>query len=359
MEPAMFYLTKPAGFGSGVVNLTASGGAYFPLTVNTGAAVQVSYDVGFEIKVEATDLILSSRNSNTGELIFLKSDGSFEIRSSGQTFTTAVAGGFTSDFKVVRLEYRETTGAGPGGYDRIITAFIDNVQIATYNFGASRPALREFNQLFGLGSGTRRGSVKYYSYTDNLTSTNSRYFDANASNGTGSILPETTGNGVDGTLVNMPTDGSQWVSFAAPGPSEAYVLTAHGVPQANSVMEGNQFATTGPVYFDITGGDTNIANPDWPSINAAQLWLTDINDIPAFNPLVVGSVTYTVTYRVSEGGATGTFQRTVNVAASAVIAANDNWRFFVAATTAPKTWEWGKRHPTTNARVRMFKEGGL
>jgi hypothetical protein len=97
------------------------------------------------------------------------------------------------------------------------------------------------------------------------------------------------------------------------GAAEAYVLTAHGTPQANSMMEGNQFATTGPVYFDITGGDTNIANPDWPSINAAQLWLTDISDIPAFNPLVVGSVTYTIAYRVSEGGATGTFQRTVNV----------------------------------------------
>jgi hypothetical protein len=142
------------------------------------------------------------------------------------------------------------------------------------------------------------------------------------------------------------------------GAAEAYVLTAHGTPQANSMMEGNQFATTGPVYFDITGGDTNIANPDWLSINAAQLWLTDISDIPAFNPLVVGSVTYTVTYRVSEGGATGTFQRTVNVVASAVVAANDNWRFFVPTTTAPKTWEWGNRHPTTNARVRLFKGGG-
>jgi hypothetical protein len=142
------------------------------------------------------------------------------------------------------------------------------------------------------------------------------------------------------------------------GPSEAYVLTDHGTPQANSTMEGNQFATTGPVYFDITGGDTNIANPDWPSINAAQLWLTNINDIAAFNPVAVGSVTYTIAYRVSEGGATGTFQRTVNVVASAVIAANDNWRFFVAATTAPKTWEWGNRHPTTNARVRLFKGGG-
>jgi hypothetical protein len=171
---------------------------------------------------------------------------------------------------------------------------------------------------------------------------------------------------------NIPSPQASWAANAggsqngaivslslnalASGPSEAYVLTAHGIPQANSVMEGNQFATTGPVYFDITGGDTNIANPDWPSINVAQLWLTDISDIPAFNPLVVGSVTYTIAYRVSEGGATGTFQRTVNVVASAVVAANDNWRFFVAATTAPKIWEWGKRHPTTNARVRMFKK---
>jgi hypothetical protein len=145
------------------------------------------------------------------------------------------------------------------------------------------------------------------------------------------------------------------VSVGPVGPAEDYALTNHGTPQANSIMEGNQFATTGPVYFDITGGDTNIANPDWPSINTAQLWLTDINDIAAFNPIAVGSVTYTIAYRVEESGDTGTFQRTVNVAN----AASDNWPFFVAVTTAPKTWEWGKRHPTTNARVRMFKEGGL
>jgi hypothetical protein len=103
------------------------------------------------------------------------------------------------------------------------------------------------------------------------------------------------------------------------GAAETYVLTDHVGPLAggeehpNSIMSGNKFATTGPVYFDITGGDANIANPSWASINTAQLWLTDINDISAFNPVAVGSVTYTVTYRVSEGGATGTFQRTVNV----------------------------------------------
>jgi hypothetical protein len=109
------------------------------------------------------------------------------------------------------------------------------------------------------------------------------------------------------------------------GAAEAYVLAAHGTPQANSMMEGNQFATTGPVYFDITGGDTNIANPDWPAINAAQLWLTNINDIAAFNPVAAGSVTYTIDYRVAESGATGTFTRTVNVSEPATVVPQGTW----------------------------------
>jgi hypothetical protein len=178
------------------------------------------------------------------------------------------------------------------------------------------------------------------------------YYDGTSFDDAGTLkLQDMSGNARHLVITGATASADEPTS----GPSEAYALTDHGTPQANSMMEGNQFATTGPVYFDITGGDTNIANPDWAAINTAQLWLTDINDIAAFNPIAVGSVTYTIAYRVEESGDTGTFQRTVNVAN----AASDNWPFFVAVTTAPKTWEWGNRHPTTNARVRMFKEGGL
>jgi hypothetical protein len=122
------------------------------------------------------------------------------------------------------------------------------------------------------------------------------------------------------------------------GSAEAYVLTAHGIPQANSIMEGNQFGTTGPVYFDITGGNVAIANPDWSSINTDQLWLTDINDIPAFNPVSAGSVTYTIDYRIAENNNTGTFTRSVDVSPNTPI----NLGFINLQTNSVRfTWQQG------------------
>jgi hypothetical protein len=128
------------------------------------------------------------------------------------------------------------------------------------------------------------------------------------------------------------------VSVGPVGAGEAYVLTAHGIPQANSIMEGNQFGTTGPVYFDITGGNVAIANPDWSSINTDQLWLTDINDIPAFNPISAGSVTYTIDYRIAENNNTGTFTRSVDVSPNTPI----NLGFINLQTNSVRfTWQQG------------------
>jgi len=111
------------------------------------------------------------------------------------------------------------------------------------------------------------------------------------------------------------TDTWQMGAVGAGTVTEAYVLTAHGIPEANSIMEGNQFATTGPVYLGpITGGDTNIANPDWQAISDNQLWLTDINNVSQFNAVAAGTVTYTIPYRIQETGETGSFARTVQVA---------------------------------------------
>jgi hypothetical protein len=150
-----------------------------------------------------------------------------------------------------------------------------------------------------------------------------------------------------------------WAAFtqAVTGPSEAYVLTAHGTPQANSMMEGNQFATTGPVYFDITGGDTNIANPDWPSINAAQLWLTNINDIAAFNPVAAGSVTYTVSYRVAEDSSTGSFTRTVNVSEPATVVPQGTWTIGTI-TKGQTTASFTPTYSGTDATSYQYSIGG-
>ena len=141
------------------------------------------------------------------------------------------------------------------------------------------------------------------------------------------------------------------------GAAEDYVLTAHGTPQANSMMEGNQFATTGPVYFDITGGDTNIANPNWASINTAQLWLTDINDIAAFNPVAAGSVTYTIAYRVAEDNSTGTFTRTVTVSEPATVVPQGTWTIGTI-TKNQTTASFTPTYSGTDATSYQYSIGG-
>lgn len=113
--------------------------------------------------------------------------------------------------------------------------------------------------------------------------------------------------GYTGTAYNLGYEG------AYTGGS-VLVLTNHGEPALNSIMEGNQFATDGPVYLGpITGGDTSIANPDWQYISDNQLWLTNVNDIPEFYASATGTVTYTIPYEVAETGATGEFTVTVDV----------------------------------------------
>lgn len=66
----------------------------------------------------------------------------------------------------------------------------------------------------GMALSARAGALKYLKYTDYNNSANDRYYDPSASNGTGSVLTDTSGNSSDGTLVNFPTDDSQWVEYS-------------------------------------------------------------------------------------------------------------------------------------------------
>lgn len=91
-----------------------------------------------------------------------------------------------------------------------------------------------------------------------------------------------------------------------------YALTDHGVPEPNSVMEGNQFATTGPVQLGLpTGGDASIAEIDFDLMDKEQGWLTDIEQYAT--TYQAGQVTYTFPYKIFETGETGSFERTLDV----------------------------------------------
>lgn len=90
------------------------------------------------------------------------------------------------------------------------------------------------------------------------------------------------------------------------------VLTNHGTPDPNSVMYGNQFATTGPVELKvITDTNPDIVVIDWPLMSSAQEWLTDILQASSVTKVGDGETSFELAFFVPETGQTGTFGGTI------------------------------------------------
>ena len=86
------------------------------------------------------------------------------------------------------------------------------------------------------------GGIKYVDFQNFNDSSLNRYYDPSATNGIGSILPDTEG-GNNGTLVNFPTDDSQWVFYDAGG--GGLVITSVAIASAESF--GTPVLTAGAV----------------------------------------------------------------------------------------------------------------
>lgn len=171
-----------------------------------GGSTRISWDIICKARRDGTDFIPFGRESSSDRIFFLKSDNSIELRVGNQTFnvTSGTHGVDLDLFHKYELRHREINTT----YETSL--YIDDVFVVTWTIDGQDQWLLP-DRLFTLGTSTRYGAIEYYSYTDNITATNSRYYDANASNGTGTVLPETTGNGADGTQVNTwPADDSEW-----------------------------------------------------------------------------------------------------------------------------------------------------
>ena len=94
------------------------------------------------------------------------------------------------------------------------TLYLDGVE----KFTTTTPSGFELVRRFGasLDSTPRFNTPSELRWMSFVNGTDDRYYDPNATGGTGLVLEDTTG-GEDGTLVNFPTDDSQWV-FYSTGP---------------------------------------------------------------------------------------------------------------------------------------------
>lgn len=225
-----------------------------------GGATRISWDMEFECKRTGSDFIPCGRVSDSDMLVFLKSDDSFELRVRNQTFTVnnATLGGIDlNEFHVYKLEHREVNTT----YET--TLFVDGTEITTFTLDGPDQYDSIYNYLFPLGGGTRHGAIKYWKYTDNITAANSRYYDCDASGGTGTVVPETTGNGTDATQAGTwPGDDSEWVNFTPPISSYPYYRDFRAAATTDQWVD--------PDWTDYSGYWA--IGTDKPSGNSMKAW---------------------------------------------------------------------------------------
>jgi len=112
--------------------------------------------------------------------------------------------------------------------------FVNGVSVLT---ATNSGILYPISSIFAAGDGGAFKSeidLEYFSYTDINTPANNQYFDASGTS-SGLVLPETTGNGVDGNLVGFPTDNSQWVFVAGTSTLPTPINLSISNIRANSV----------------------------------------------------------------------------------------------------------------------------
>lgn len=188
-------------------------------TSNVALPLQIEWEIEFEARKNGTEFIVASDSpSTTAALFFIRSGSDFEFRSTGNSNWLVTTGVTTSNWTVYKI--RSTFN----GTTRTQQLYINGTLTATRNPTTS--AVPAINALFGLNNNANRyGDFKYFKFTDFVTPANNRNYDANASGGTGLVLPDTAG-GVNGSLDGTwPAGNAQWVFYSS---GTNYSLTADG-----------------------------------------------------------------------------------------------------------------------------------
>lgn len=178
-------------------------------TSNVSLPLQVEWEIEFEARKNGTEFIVASDSpSTTAALFFIRSGSDFEFRSTGNSNWLVTTGVTTSNWTVYKI--RSTFN----GTTRTQQLYINGTLTATRNPTTS--AVPAINALFGLNNNANRyGDFKYFKFTDFVTPANNRNYDANASGGTGLVLPDTA-SGVNGSLDGTwPAGNAQWVFYSS------------------------------------------------------------------------------------------------------------------------------------------------
>jgi len=219
-------------------------------TSNTGRPLQIEWEIEFEARKNGTEFIIASTSFNTtSTLLFIRSGTDFELRSPSNANWLVTTGVTLTNFNVFKI--RSTFD----GTTRVQTLSINGATIATRN--PTTAAIGEIAAFFGLNSSSNRhGDFKYFKFTDFVTPANNRLYDANASGGTGNILPETIG-GFNGTQVGTwPTDNSEWMFYSTGAITASIALT---MPQMSVSVSASKTVPTFSAAIGFTMPQMQVA----------------------------------------------------------------------------------------------------
>ena len=197
--------------------------------------------------------LLSSTSGTSDELLMRKSDGLFRVTGlSGSHSWSGVP------MPTTETEYRLERVVGT----KQLELFVDSV-----SQGTKTGVVTIFNfDVVGVkgASGYVNGTLYYLSY-DSVNSGASLYLDPSATGGTGSILEDTVGTN-NGTLVNFPTDNSQWVRYDV-FPTEFTRLGSLTTPSVTgsasdlpTLVKYEDFTSTMLASLDAGGGDLRFSS---------------------------------------------------------------------------------------------------
>jgi len=183
---------------------------------------QITLEIDFQMPTSPQNdrkvFSFSTANNDTRFLIRYFSNGTiggFIIRTGVFRAIPASSSGYSGQRVKIRMEYYPARGE---------TDFYINDQLES----TSATNLGNLLNLVKVFLGRENSNFTGYSEIDlhsasvSINSTVISNYDSSASNGTGLILPDTVGSN-DGTLVNFPTDNSQWVFFSGGGAISATV----------------------------------------------------------------------------------------------------------------------------------------
>jgi len=259
-----------------------------------------------EVNRSSTDYRISFTIINpTDESLFNISSGAFANR----IYTFPEGSGERINYRVGATDHiftwpdKTTYDDEPHTFEIILTGGTltakKDGQLSSDNFN-SEPLFSGFYEFFKVGSTYSKGSIGQFTYYETANSVETKIYDwdADLSNGTGSVFPESVEDR-DGTLNNFATDGSQWAEFVIPASA-----TINAPLQIGAAFSGtySNFAGTPTSPIGATDGTrtrdqavtvnsgTEAFDGTWPSLPASG------ESQPAGTHLFPGSeITLTIT----------------------------------------------------------------